>query len=144
MHKLRWETMNIEQIIGGKTPDDVRLLELFLQDYSKLFSTKVNPSCNKCLQGYLVKYKQKLQEMDSNCDYKLKKAFEGIPLAISGKGSSTSLNNSNLTNALAEKLIKRLSKNKNFQVSQIFEKFPVEEIKVKAEQVKPRRRRSSK
>lgn len=67
--------------------------------------------------------------MENNSKYQLKPKYEGIALEF---GSQTMVNNSNITDDLAKKLIKRLEKeNKDFKVSDLFEVFPVEEIKVK-------------
>ena len=58
--RIKWEEYNITYIVGGKTNDNVRLLQLFLIDYKKEFNvTSVNPSCSKCLKGYLEQFKKK-------------------------------------------------------------------------------------
>lgn len=140
--------MTVQNIIGGKTADGVKYLELFLQDYTKLFSTKVNPNCSKCISGYLNKYKLKIFDMDSNCDYKLRKKFNGIPLSF---GSSTFLSNGNLTNKLAEELVKNhkaihAKKGTTYNIDNYFEKYPknwdIKDVEEKeAKEVKPKNKR---
>lgn len=142
--KHKWENLRVSTIISGKTADGTSLLKLFLIDYTKLFKVKVNPSCPKCINNYHTNYKLKLHEMDNNCDYKLKKMYAGIPLQF---GSSTFLTNTNLTNELAEILIaNRKSKKPNFKASDIFEKYPVEQVEVKEVEVvqaKPKKKRNT-
>lgn len=146
-----WENYSIENIIGGKTADNISYLKLFLTDYSKLFSTKVNPGCKNCLQSYLQKYKSKIYEMQNDCEYRLQARYNGIPLKF---GSSTFINNSNITNEFAEKLMERYTKlyeakGEVFNPSTIFEKYPVKiqalgEIEVISKLIKVRRTRKNK
>lgn len=147
LHKHNWENMNIEQIIGGKTADNTRYLQLFLKDYSKEFNiTTLNAGCNKCIKDYLRKYKSKFNNMDNNSNYVLHKKREGIQL---GFGSSVFVNNDNITDKYAEQLIKRYkksheSKGEVFELSYLFCKFPKEEIKpVETTQV-PKKKRTRK
>lgn len=121
--------MSIEQIIGGSTADGQRYLELFLKDYTKLFSTKVNPSCKNCLKNYLQNYKSKLLNMENNCKYRLKKKYNGIQTKF---GSGIFVTNDNITDELGKELFKN---HKNPE--QLFERYPKEQIEVKAEEVKP-------
>lgn len=121
MHK--WETYNLEYIVGGKTSDNVPLLKLFLQDYSKLFhTTTLNASCSKCLQDYLNNYKQKINKMENpnTSQYRLKQKYNNIPLEF---GSNIFVNNNNITDAYAEILLERYSAEK------IFDVFPTQEEK---------------
>lgn len=121
--------MSISAIISGKADDGTRLLELFLQDYTKLFKAKVNPNCPKCLKNYHTKYKLKLHDMENECDYRLKKMFSGVPLKF---GSNIFLTNKSLTNELAEEYIKiRKAKKPSFKASDVFDKYPAESIEVK-------------
>lgn len=121
-----WENFDTQTIMGGKSRDGQRYLKLFLQDYTALFGGKVNPSCSKCIKNYLNKYKSKLFDMDSNCDYKLHKRFNGIQM---GFGSNKILSNNNLTNELAQRLIEKHKaihekKGTKFNISFLFQKYP--------------------
>ena len=117
--KYNWEDFRIEDIIGGVAPDGIRFLKLFLIDYTSLFSEEVNPSCSKCLNNYLQKYKSKKFEMQNTSQYRLKEKYNGIPL---GFGSAVLVNNSNLTDDYALELLQR------FEAETIFDKFPIVEI----------------
>lgn len=147
-HQHNWENFDVNTIISGKTRDGVKYLELFLQDYTQLFKGKVNPSCPSCIRTYLNKYKSKIFEMDSNCDYKLHKKYNGIQLGHGGQV----LSNRNLTNELAEKLIENHKsiherRGTEFKIDLIFQVFPKDwdkkEIKVeKPKQQKPKKKRN--
>lgn len=139
-HKHNWLDYKIENIVGGKSADGVSLLELFLKDYAKEFNiTTLNASCKKCLNTYLQNYKSKLKKMDSNCKYILHKKREGIQLEF---GSSVFVNNNNITEKYAKKLIRKFKavKGDEFCMDYLFSKYPKEEIKdieVVSEEVKP-------
>lgn len=135
--KHNWENLELSNIIGGKTADNVSFLELFLKDYMSLFKVKtVNPQCNSCLKTYLNDYKLKKQIMSNDSNYRLKTKYNGLPLEVSGKNSSISVTNNNLTDAYAKILLKRYK-----EPSLIFEKFPIEEEK---KEVKKTSKRTSK
>lgn len=97
-----WLSFSVDQIIGGRTADGLRYLELFLQDYSRAFNTRPNANCTKCIATYLRNYKSKFSVM-SKSKYVLKKKYEGIQL---GFGSGIFVTNSNMTDELGEKLFK--------------------------------------
>jgi len=125
-HKLNWLDMNFEQVISGKTADNTRYLQLFLSDYYREFNnTTLNASCNKCIKDYLRKYKLKFNNMDNNCDYVLHSKRQGLQLEF---GSSVFVNNINITNEYALRLIERYKKAKgdSFEMSFLFDKFPKE------------------
>lgn len=115
MHK--WEEYSIDNIIGGKSSDGVSLLKLFLQDYSKLFhtTTTLNAGCQKCLQDYLTNYKNKINKMENPnaSNYRLKQKYQNIPLEF---GSNVFVNNNNITDEYAEKLLERYNAEKIFDV----------------------------
>ncbi len=145
LHKHNWLDYKIENIIGGKSADGVSLLQLFLKDYAKEFNiTTLNASCKKCVNGYLQNYKSKFMKMDSNCKYILHKKREGIQL---GFGSNIFVNNNNITEEYAIKLISKFKaiKGNEFSMDYLFSKYPKEEIKQVNEEektvVKPRRKR---
>lgn len=100
---MNWENQSIENIIGGKTPDNVPLLKLFLTDYSAKFNqSNLNASCHNCIKEYHDKWINSIKEMENTCQYRLLKKFEGITL---GFGSSVCINNGNITDELAEQLL---------------------------------------
>lgn len=119
-YKHNWEGYDIEKIIGGTAPDGTRLLKLFLIDYTSMFDEVVNPSCSKCMNNYLSKYKLKIYEMQNNSQYRLKEKYNGLPLSF---GSPVLVNNSNLTDEYALELLK------NNEAETIFDKFPKKEVK---------------
>lgn len=121
--KHKWEEYSIEYIVSGKTTDNVPLLKLFLIDYSKLFHTStLNPSCSKCLQDYLNNYKNKINKMENpnTSQYRLKEKFNNIPLEF---GSNIFVNNNNITDEYAEKLLER------YNAEKIFDVYPTEDAK---------------
>lgn len=147
-HKHNWLEYDIENIIGGKSADGVSLLELFLKDYAKEFNaTTLNASCKRCLVDYLQKYKSKFLIMDSNSKYILHKKREGLPL---GFGSNIRVNNNNITDEYAIKLISifKESLGDSFTMDYLFSKFPKEEVKnievVSEEVVKPIEKKKTK
>ncbi len=126
---MSWKGYSLKQIVSGKSANGSLLLEGFLKDYSKLAGVKLSnlqPSCPKCLNTYFNEYTLKNKIMNSNCDYKLHKKYNGIPLDF---GSQVLVTNANITNEYAETLISRYlniykNKNEEFDVSLFFEKFP--------------------
>ena len=125
MHK--WEIYNLENIISSKTADNIPLLKLFLQDYSKLFhTTTLNAGCQKCLQDYLTNYKNKINKMENPnaSNYRLKQKYQNIPLEF---GSNIFVNNNNITDEYAEKLLERYNAEKIFDVYPTIEKIEVVE-----------------
>ena len=143
--KHNFELMSVENIIGGKTADGIRYLELFLREYTDLFSEQVNAGCNKCIANYLQKYKLKKYEMETNCKYKLQLKYNGLPLAF---GSNIRVTNLNITDEYAEALIKRYTEaNPEFHPSLLFDKYPepnVKEIEVISEPLEaPKQKKGS-
>lgn len=99
---LKWEDMNIEQIIGGVTPDGTRYLKLFLIDYKNIFKNEsVCASCQTKLSGYLKKYTIKMKSKDNTCQWRLKEKYNGIQLEPC---SSVFLTNATLNDELAQRL----------------------------------------
>ena len=129
LSRHKWELYNLENIVGGKTSDNISFLKLFLLDYQKLFSTKVNPSCNRCLQNYLHNYKQKIFKMENpnTSQYRLKPKYNNIALRAFGEGYNVNINNNNITDETAIILLER------FNAEKIFEKFPIQEIQEEKE-----------
>lgn len=123
LQKYNWSDFDINYIVSSKNADGVRLLELFLKDYKEEFNVQtVNPSCQKCLKGYLEQFKNKYKKMNtSKSNYKLKNKYQNIPLRYTGEGYNIMVNNDNLTVEYAEILLERYPKEK------IFEAYPSDE-----------------
>jgi len=94
--------LDINAIITGQTDGGVRYLELFLKEYTSIFSEAVNPGCNKCLTTYLEKYKKHFYKMSNTTGYILKAKYENLPLEF---GSPILVNNGNITEEYARKLL---------------------------------------
>jgi len=120
--QLNWLELNTIDIVSKVTADGVKYLELFLQDYSKLFNKKVVPSCNNCINEYLKEYKENFKVMSNDCKYKLHKKREGIQLEF---GSNVHVTNVNITDEYAEKLIERFTPfHKEGTLDFLFDKYP--------------------
>ncbi len=104
---IDFQNMDVNTLTASTTAEGVTYLNLFLKEYTSLFNEKVNPSCNKCLTAYLAKYKRKMAQKNNNPEnsgYRLKAKYQNIPLEF---GSPILVNNNNLTDAYAEKLLSR-------------------------------------
>lgn len=108
-----FKTITIDSLISGKDNKGNRYLELFLKEYSQMFHTKVNPGCTKCLTDYLKKYQDKFKAMSNTCKYRLQAKYENIPLEF---GSPILVNNGNITDEYAEKLLKHKNGERYFSV----------------------------
>lgn len=138
LQRLNWQYMTIDNILSGKTSEGVKYVKLFLQDYTKLFNVKVNPSCNKCMMSYLKKYKEKMAEIQNNCDYVLHKKREGLSLKF---GSNKFITNANITNSIAKQLINRFQKIHGDKTNEfLFSKYP----KTEAKATQPKAKRAKK
>lgn len=114
-----WRNIDKDAIFTGKDENGNRYLSQFLQEYKQVFAREeINAGCKKCLDSYyekLIKYLTKMgQKKPSN--YKLKEKYNGISL---GFGSSTIVSNRNITDKLAEKLLKDHPRG-----ADLFEKMP--------------------
>jgi hypothetical protein len=95
--------MDITTITHSLRGDGVRYLQLFLQEYTSIFNETVNPGCSLCLTTYLARYKNHFNTMENpNTSYRLHAKYENIPLEF---GSPILVNNSNLTDEYAQKLL---------------------------------------
>jgi hypothetical protein len=140
-YKYNWEEIGIDSILTNTNSEDVKYLEFFLKDYTALTSEFVNAGCNKCIAKYYNNYINLLSDMENDSQYRLHKKREGIPLSF---GSNIRVTNRNITDTYAKKLIKRYSEiTKDFELSYLFSKFPVQEVEVK-ETEKPKRKRRTK
>ena len=99
---MDFTTMDYNTIATGKGSDGTLYLQLFLQEYARLFNEKVNPSCPRCLNDYLTRYKKHYNTMANTCKYRLHAKYENIPLEF---GSPILVNNSNITDEYALKLL---------------------------------------
>lgn len=136
---MKWHEIDTGTIISGKDADGVPYLKLFLKDYKQEFNVDtVNAACQKCIKTYHNKFIKKYRSMDNKCKYVLHKKREGLQLKF---GSSIFVNNKNITDDYAKQLIKRFKDViPNFELSYLFDKYPVEEVKVTTEEVKPKKR----
>ncbi|MFL9845455.1 hypothetical protein [Flavobacterium rhizosphaerae] len=110
---MDFKSMDIRTLTRSVTGEGVRYLEIFLREYTALFPGPVNPSCNKCLNEYLTKYKKHYSTMANTCKYRLHAKYENIPL---GFGSSILVNNANITNEYAQKLLNKPNGQRFFAV----------------------------
>jgi len=101
---MDFTTIDIGTLTRSVTAGGVRYLQLFLQDYTALFPGPVNPSCPKCLNEYLSNYKKHYNNMENSCKYRLHAKYENMPLEF---GSPILINNSNITNEYAHKLLEQ-------------------------------------
>jgi hypothetical protein len=126
-----WTKIDTSTIVGGVAPDGSSYLKTFLIDYKTEFHVeKVNPNCGKCLKEYHMDFIKKYGNMENQSKYRLHKKREGLQL---GFGSSIFVNNKNITDDYAEKLIKKYTKLKpDFTLDYLFSHYPkaVEKIEV--------------
>ncbi|MHA3787450.1 hypothetical protein ACX0HA_04505 [Flavobacterium hauense] len=99
---MDFTTMDIATVTRSVTGSGERYLELFLKEYTSIFKEKVNPSCPKCLNKYLNRYKNHFNTMSNTCNYRLHAKYENIPLEF---GSPILVNNGNITDEYAQKLL---------------------------------------
>ena len=97
-------TMDIATLTRSVTGGGERYLTLFLREYTALFPGTVNPSCPKCLAQYLTRYKEHYNAMANTSKYRLHAKYENIPLEF---GSPILVNNDNMTDEYAQKLLNR-------------------------------------
>ncbi|KOS06995.1 hypothetical protein AM493_13860 [Flavobacterium akiainvivens] len=97
-------TMDIATLTRSITGGGERYLTLFLREYTTLFPGTVNPACPKCLAQYLTRYKQHYNAMANTSHYRLHAKYENIPLEF---GSPILVNNANMTDEYAQKLLSR-------------------------------------
>lgn len=126
---MDWHKLDIGAIVSGTYPNGAPYLIEFLKDYKKEFNVEiVNPSCERCIKSYHNQFIKKYEAMNNNSQYRLHKKREGLQLKF---GSSTFVNNNNITDEYAEQLIKRFKAvKKDFQLSDLFDKYPTEAIEV--------------
>jgi hypothetical protein len=142
LHRLNWLDIGIDSILTNSNSEGVRYLQYFLKDYSELTGEFVNAGCHKCIAKYYNNYINLIFDMENDSKYRLHKKREGIPLAF---GSNIRVTNRNITDVYAEKLIKRYQELKSdFDISDLFSKYPVQEVEVKETIAKPKQRRSRK
>lgn len=147
---MQWHKIDTGTIVSGVDVNGVPYLKKFLIDYKSEFNVEVvNASCQKCIKNYHNEFKKKYGNMENNSNYILHKKREGLPLDF---GSSIRVNNRNITDEYAERLIKRFKKaDENFKLDYLFSKFPKEETKVvenkeiqPTTEEKPKRKRRTK
>lgn len=130
--------MDVNTLANGVTGEGVKYLQLFLQEYTSIFSETVNPSCNKCLTSYLDKYKKKMAKTNNTTGYVLQPKYVGMPLEF---GSQTMVTNENLTEEMAKKILARPNGEKYF--SKLPEAVTSGDSKPKAEKAKKPRKKKN-
>ncbi|SOC79821.1 hypothetical protein SAMN06296241_1358 [Salinimicrobium sediminis] len=104
---MDWREIDKAAIFTGKDENGNRYLSQFLKDYKDTFHPDmINAGCSKCLEDYYQKFIKHLSTMskkDTNSGYKLRAKYNGIPLEF---GSPVQVSNANLTDELAQKLLK--------------------------------------
>lgn len=115
---IQFEFLDANAVLSNVTPNGVRYLEIFLNEYEKLTGEKdINAGCDKCITNYLTTFKKLKFKMENKnkSKYRLKEKYNNIPLEF---GSNVFVNNNNLTDKYAQKLLKVYPK------EQIFEVYP--------------------
>ncbi|RZK79340.1 MAG: hypothetical protein EOO85_03900 [Pedobacter sp.] len=110
---MDFKSMDISTVMTGTGSDGVRYLQYFLKEYTALFGERVNPGCGNCVTTYLNKYKNHFIEMENQCKYRLHAKYENIPLEF---GSPILVNNGNMTNEYALKLLEHKNGDRYFAV----------------------------
>lgn len=124
---MDFTTMDIATVTRGIAGSGERYLELFLKEYVSLFKEKVNPSCPKCLTEYLNRYKNHFKTMANTSQYRLHAKYENIPLEF---GSPILVNNGNITDEYAQKLLEHKNGERYFALMPRFP-FSVEVANLK-------------
>lgn len=131
--------MDIATLTHSVTGEGVRYLELFLKEYLSLFGGPLNPQCPKCLTEYLNRYKNHYKEMETpTTKYRMYAKYENIPLEF---GSPILVNNSNLTEEYAQKLLEQPDGKRFFAVLPQKEEMDSKSKEATAPQLKTRRKR---
>ena len=121
---IQFEFLDADAVLSKVTPNGVRYLEIFLNEYEELTGEKdINAGCNRCIANYLTTFKTikfKMKNINKS-KYVLKEKYNNIPLEF---GSNIFVNNQNLTDKYAKKLLEVYSKD------QIFEEYPIDKPKI--------------
>lgn len=115
-----WLKIDKVTIFNGKDENGNRYLSQFLRDYKETFNPDIiNAGCDRCLEDYYQKFIKYLSTMSNekpkNSGYVLREKYENMPLEF---GSPILVNNSNLTDEMAEKMLK------NPKGKELFVKIP--------------------
>lgn len=116
---MNWLNIDKVVIFTGKDENGNRYLSQFLRDYKEAFGKEeINAGCPKCLDSYYTKFTKHLSKMGEkiNSTYRLKAKYNGISL---GFGSNVIVSNRNITDDLAEQLLKNHPRGK-----ELFETMP--------------------
>lgn len=131
--------MDIATLTHSVTGGGVRYLELFLKEYLSLFGGPLNPQCPACLTEYLNRYKNHYKQMETpTTKYRLHAKYENIPLEF---GSPILVNNSNLTEEYAQKLLEQPDGKRFFAVLPQKKEMELENEEVTVPQPKTKRKR---
>lgn len=125
---MEWEQYTLSQIRSGKTAEGTKLLLLFLKDVKeKLNVFQPNAHCNTCLADYYKKLTKNIKmaqsENTKKSKYMLLEKRNNIQVEF---GGNDFLNNDNITDERAVKLIKRFKqlKGNSFKMSDLFAVYP--------------------
>lgn len=137
---MQWHKIDTGTIVSGVDVNGVPYLKQFLIDYKQEFNVEVvNAACQKCIKNYHIEFIKKYGNMENTSNYRLHKKREGLPLEF---GSSIRVNNKNITDDYAKKLIKRFKAvNEKFELSDLFDKYPQEVAETQPATDKPKRKR---
>lgn len=131
--------MDIATLTHSVTGEGVRYLELFLKEYLSLFGGPLNPQCPKCLTEYLDRYKNYYKQMETpTTKYRMHAKYENIPLEF---GSPILVNNSNLTEEYAQKLLEQPDGERFFAVLPQKEEMELKSDEATVAQPKTKRKR---
>ena len=101
----KWKEYTANDVLRQTDKNANRLLSSFARDYKKVFNRDICPSCKDFNQKFqeFLNHTKTMSQKKNNSGYVLKKMYENIPLAF---GSNIYVNNQNLTDAYAKKLLK--------------------------------------
>lgn len=112
---IDWKNYKADEVKSGFDENGNRLFSLFAQDYQKVFSSEICPTCND-FPAKFQNFLNKTIMSNTESKFKLKKMYDGIPLEF---GSNIHVTNANLTDELALQLA-----NKHPRGLELFEVYP--------------------
>lgn len=122
---IDWKNYKADEVKSGFDENGNRLFSLFAQDYQKVFSSEICPTCND-FPAKFQNFLNKTIMSNTESKFKLKKMYDGIPLEF---GSNIHVTNANLTDELA-----LLLANKHPRGLELFEVYPEATVIIKKTQ----------
>lgn len=108
-----WNNYQSHQVKNDVDASGNRLISAFAKDYKSVFGLDICPNCN----DFQIKFQNFLKQIDimsksksKNSGYVLKKKYQNIPL---GFGSPIYVNNDNMTDEYAQRLLKNHPRGKD-------------------------------